>query len=328
MSHWGVATVEGVAAAANAAVSLTHKLLPTLPGFRWLDESSGWFWIQNTPRNSLLTQIRKILAASPRIDVGELRTGVGRHHRKKGFAPPRRVLLEVCRQLPWCRVDHERITAAAPLNPAEILNASERIILKVFKEHGTVIQRVKFEQLCLDAGMNHHSFWVLLSYCPLICRHAPGVYGLRGAEVPVGLVERPAPRRSGKSRLVIDYGWTQDRKIQILYRVSDDMLTRGIVSIPSALRAFVQGRFALVTGDNSKIGTFVVKDSSGWGLGPFFTRRGGESGDYLSVVFDPSCRLATVQIGDESLSDLFRDPIPAVTEPSLPAKAEVKPVAP
>ncbi len=187
--HWGVATVEDVAAATDTTVFFTQKLLPFLPGFKWLDESSGWFWIENTPRNSLLTQIRKILAASPCIDVSELRTGVGRHHRKKGFAPPRRVLLELCRQLPWCRVDGERIIAAAPLNPSEILSDSEQIILAVFKEHGPVIQRAKFEQLCLHVGMNHHSFWVFLSYCPLICRHATGVYGLRGAEVPVGLVD-------------------------------------------------------------------------------------------------------------------------------------------
>jgi hypothetical protein len=175
--HWGAATIEDVAATTRAALPVTRKLLPIVPGFRWLDESSGWFWITNTPRNSLLTQIRKILAATPCIDVGELRTGVGRHHRKKGFAPPRRVLLELCRQLPWCRVDGESIMVAAPLSPSEILSASEQTILKVLKEHGPVIQRAKLERLCLDAGMNHHSFWVFLSYCPLICRHATGVTG-------------------------------------------------------------------------------------------------------------------------------------------------------
>jgi len=319
--HWGVATVEDVAAAADTAVSITQKLLPILPGFKWLDESSGWFWIANTPRNSLLTQIRKILAASPCIDVGELRTGVGRHHRKKGFAPPRRVLLELCRQTPWCRVEGDSVTAAAPLDASEILSDSEQIILKVLKEHGPVIQRVRFEKLCLDAGMNHHSFWVFLSYCPLICRHATGVYGLRGSEVPVGLVESLAPKRTGKSKLIIDYGWTEDREVQILYRVSAGMLASGIVSIPAALKAFVQGRFALMTGDDSKIGTLVVKDNSGWGIGPFFTRRGGEPGDYLSVVFDSSRRIATVEIGDASLTDQFGDPISTVEE-SSPAESE------
>lgn len=302
-SHWGMATVEDVAAAAGATITLAQNILSLLPGFRWLDESSGWFWIANTPRNSLLTQIRKILAASTSIDVGELRTGVGRHHRKKGFAPPRRVLLELCRQLNWCRVEGEKITVATPLIPSEILSDTELIILKVLKEHGPVMQRAKFERLCIDAGMNSHSFWVFLSYCPLVCRHATGVYGLRGAEVPVGLVENLVPKRTRKSKLLVDYGWTNDRNIQVLYRVSVSLLSSGIVSVPAALKSFVQGNFALMTGDNSRVGTLVVKDNSAWGLGPFFHRRGGEPGDYLLMVFHLSEREVVAQLGDSSLTD-------------------------
>jgi hypothetical protein len=264
--------------------------------------------------------IVEILAASLNIDVGELRSGVGRHHRKKGFAPPRRVLLELCRQLPWCRVKGEVITTAETLNPIEILSDSEQLILKVLKEHGPVIQRGKLEQLCLGAGMNHHSFWIFLSYCPLICRHATGVYGLRGAEVPVGLVESLVSRRTVKSRLIVDYGWTNDQKIQMLYRLSEGVLTNGVVSVPSALKVFLQGKYALLTCDGSKIGTFVVKDNSGWGLGPLFTRRGGEPGDYLSIAFDLSLYIATVQIGDASLIDQFRDLTSALDEVGAPMR--------
>jgi hypothetical protein len=312
--HWGVATVEDVAAATNVAVSLCHKFLPLLEGFKWLDQPSGWFWIENLPRNSLLTQIRKILAACPNIDVSELRTGVGRHHRRKGFTPPRRVLLELCRQLPWCRVDCERIVAVGPLSPDEALSGSERIILRILNEHGPVIQRTEFAQRCLEAGMNHHTFWVFLSYCPLICRHATGVYGLRGAEVPVGLVERLVPKGARNSKLLIDYGWIDNQNLQILYRISEGMLSNGIVSIPGALKPFIQGAFTLVTSDDCKVGMLTAKDNSGWGLGPFFRRRGGEPGDYLSVVFDLSCRKATVQIGDASFTDRLQDPPPIRSE--------------
>ena len=59
---------------------------------------------------------------------------------------------------------------------------------------------------------------------------------------------------------------------------------------------------------DKKAGTLVVKENSAWGLGPFFRRRGGESGDYLSIVYDPSRWVATVQIGDASLTDQFGDP--------------------
>lgn len=142
---------------------------------------------------------------------------------------------------------------------------------------------------------------------------------MRGADIPVGLVESLIPKRMARSKLLIDYGWTDDGNIQILYRVSENMLTNGIVSIPAALKAFVQGKFALVTGDNSKIGTFVVKDNSAWGLGPFFSRRGGEPDDYLLMVFDLSLRIVAVQIGDSSLTDQL-----GVSDPSAPKSAALE----
>jgi hypothetical protein len=66
----------------------------------------------------------------------------------------------------------EVITATEPLNPSEILSGSEQIMFRVLKEHGPVLQRPKFEQCCLDAGMNQHSFWVFLTYCPIVERCA------------------------------------------------------------------------------------------------------------------------------------------------------------
>jgi hypothetical protein len=311
VSHWGVTTVDDIAAACNVARGLAQEVLMALPGFKWLDESTGWFWIKNVPRNSLLTQIRKVLAASPSINVGELRTGVGRHHRRKGFAPPRRVLLALCRQLPWCRVTGETVAATELLNPEEILSDSELRIFKVLKEHGPVMQTFKLEEHCLSAGVNLHSFWIYLSYCPIINRYAPGVYGLRGAEVPAGQVESLIPKRTARSKLLVDYGWTKDRNIQIVYRVSSGMLSNGVLSVPAALRPFLQGRYTLVTGDDSTIGAIVVKENSAWGLGPFFTRRGGEPGDYLSIVFDSSKRVAVAEIGDASLADELTVPASA-----------------
>jgi len=215
--------------------------------------------------------------------------------------------MELCRQLPWSKVEGERITAATPLNPSEVLSDSEQIVLRVLNEHGPVIQRAKFEQLCLGSGMNHGTFWALLTYSPLICRHASGVYALRGAEVPIGLVESLIPKRANRSKLLIDYGWTDERKVQTLYRLSASILNNGIVSVPSALKAFVQGKFSLTTGDDSRVGTLVVKDNCAWGLGPFFTRRGGEPGDYLSILFDLTHRNAVIELGDASLTDTLGD---------------------
>jgi hypothetical protein len=299
--HWGVSTVEDLAASINATAALVRQLLPFLPGFKWLDQGSGWFWIADLPRNSLLTPIRKILAVSPTIDVRELRAGVARPHRRKGFAPPRRVLLEVCRQLPWCRVDGNTISSTPSENPDQVLSDTEKIIFNVLKAQGPVMQRSELEKLCLEAGINRHSFWIYLNYCPIITRYASGVYGLRGADIPAGLVERLIPKRPTKSKLLVDYGWTKDRNLRVIYRLSAGILSNGVVSVPASLRTFIQGRFTLLTEDNAAAGTLVAKGHSAWGLGPLFRRRGGELGDYLSIVFNLSQRAAVAQIGDASL---------------------------
>ena len=195
------------------------------------------------------------------------------------------------------------MTATEPQKANEVLSESEMIMFDVLNSDGPVLRRDEFERLCLEAGMNRHSFWIFLSYCPIITRYAPSVYGLRGADVPAGLVERLIPKRTGKSTVLIDYGWTKDRKLRVLYRLSTGILSNGIVSVPAALKGFIQGKLLLITADNSATGTLVAKEHTAWGLGPFFRRRGGEPGDYLLIVFDLTQRVAVAQIGDADVAE-------------------------
>jgi len=100
----------------------------------------------------------------------------------------------------------------------------------------------------------------------------------------------------------------KDRKLRIVYRLSASILSNGIVGVPAALKTFLQGKFSLVTADDQPVGTLVAKGHTAWGLGPFFRRRGGEAGDYLSVVFDLTKRIAVVQIGETSLAEELEAP--------------------
>ena len=115
-------------------------VLRGLAGFSWLDESSGWFWLKDNSRNRLLTPIRKILAVADRIELASLREGVGRHYLMQGFAPPRRVLLELCRQLPGFRVENTFIIADPPIDWQEELEAVERMMTRILKENGSVMK--------------------------------------------------------------------------------------------------------------------------------------------------------------------------------------------
>lgn len=313
IEHWGVTTIADVAAQASERTDipintdLVRNVISEKEDFQWLDEASGWFWLSSVPRNRLLNQIEKILSVAEKIDVSELRTGVSRHHRMKGVAPTKQVLLELCRQTPWCRVEGSMIITDSPPNWEETLSDIEQFMVLVLKEHGPVMRRSRFEELCLDLGINRVTFYAYLKYSPVITKYAISVYGLRGVAVPPGVIESLKPDFSGRrGRVLMDYGWTSKGKVWIGYKVSETMIKSGVIVVPGAMKRFIAGDFTLKTEDGLQVGRLVVKDSSAWSLGPFFRRRGGEVEDYLVILIDLSNREATIYIGDESLLDDFR----------------------
>lgn len=306
IQHWGAATIEDVAAQVcrarkgGAASGFVSSVLQTLAGFRWIDQTTGWFWLDSVLPNRLLNNVRKILAVAGFIHVSELRQGIGRHHRMEGFAPPRRVLLEFCRQAQGFRVDGDTVIADPPLDWRQVLRGLERALASVLKESGPVMDRPKLEEVCVRTGMKKGTFYVLLDHSPILTRLARGVYALRGAPVPPGLVESLTPSvRRGK--VLVDYGWTPERKIWLVYKVSKAMISSGMFTIPVALKSFVEGEFDLTTADGSPIGRLISKDNGAHGLRPFFARRGGDAGDYLVLLFDLEHRTATVTLGDANL---------------------------
>lgn len=245
----------------------------------------------------MLNQIEKVLSACSRIHVGELRAGVSRHHRREGFAPPQRVLLQQCVQCDWCRVDGDYIEAADALNHRAVLSATEAVIVDVLKENRGIMPRQELEDQCTARGLKRDTFYIHLTYSPVIARYAPGVYGVRGTEIPPGLAESMVETRK-KTRVISDYGWQTDGRIRVSYRLSEGALSNGIVSIPGSMKSYVQGEFGLVSLDGQAVGRLVVKNSQAWGLGPFIRRRGGEPGDILEILFDSKKRIASVALGE------------------------------
>jgi hypothetical protein len=71
------------------------------------------------------------------------------------------------------------------------------------------------------------------------------------------------------------------------------------------MKTFIQGEFALKAADGAAIGALKIRDCSGWSLSSIFTRRGGEAGDYLVLLFNLKDRVVSIQIGDINLIDDF-----------------------
>ncbi len=85
--------------------------------------------------------------------------------------------------------------------------------------------------------------------------------------------------------------------------MSEAITRSGVFSIPSGMKTFIQGEFALKAADGAAISTLKIRDNSGWSLSNFIARRGGEVGDYLVLLFNLKDRAVKIQLGDISLLD-------------------------
>jgi len=307
--HWGVATVQDVAATAAHATAdapeFVMRVLTARRDFEWLDKDAGWFWLRSVPRNRVLNQMEKVFAVSPRISVTDLRAGVSRPHRMKGFAPPRRVLAEMCRQIGY-RSDGDVLIADPPPEFTDALSDSEQVLANILNQNGRVMQREALERLSLAQGLTQATLQARLSYSPIIQKLGPSVYGLRGAPVTPGLVDALAPPKT-RSRVLKDYGWTRNGMIWVAFRLSASMLSSGVFHVPAAMRKHLLGEFQLFTVDGARIGKLVIAETGSWGLTPLYSRRGGEIGDPLVLVFDLAERRANAMIGDESAIENLSD---------------------
>lgn len=295
-----VAEVEaGVQATAEDAIeSDVAAIVPTLPGFAWLDEPTGWFWIGPAFGTRLGNQIRKVVAVAPRLTLGELRAGIARPYRMQGFAPPKRVLAALLLATGGYRLDGDTVIADVAPDWRQVLSGVERTFVDVLRKRGGFGRREDLEEDCLARGVKRSTFYVNLGYSPVIARLGPGVYGLRGTSVAPGIVDELVLRKP-RGKVLQDYGWTPDGEIWLGYRLSASAVASGVISIPSALAAFLTGDFEINDADGLRLGRLGTGGYAAWGLSPTIARRGLEAGDYLSVTIDLQARTAVARWGIE-----------------------------
>lgn len=319
VEQWGCSTVDDICAQLNsegsAAIppSAVKEALMTQPGFRWLDEPTGWFWLADIPRNRVLSKIDKILATAPRVDLSALRAGIARHYRMEGFAPPTRVLRALCEQLDDCEViDGTTIVDKRPREPQIELSEQERVMVGVFRIHGPVLSFPDAVRHCVAAGLNETTTTIYLSGSPVLRRVVMGVYTLVGASVTPGEIEAVAKTvsRGRRSQIIQDFGWHSDgNRIWATYKISAGMLRSGVVGVPAGIRKYLDSSgYDLRGSDDSNIGRIRLAEANMWGFLPFFRRRGGEAGDFLRITFNLSERRAVVEVAEEPFEETMAAP--------------------
>lgn len=307
VSHWGVTTFSDVAASVemdvdeDEAQQLVRTIVQEDPNFCLLDEESGWFFFRDG-YNALLARLRKILAVASPIHLSELRAGLGRHYRTRGFAPPKRVLAALCSEVEGYRCEGSLVIAEPQPDWRDVVSGVEATMVATLMANGRVMPRDEFERACVGVGVNKSTFYVYLDNSPLLCRLARGVYGLRGTDVQPGVVERLAPKRKLR-RVRIDHGWAKDGGLWIAYRLSTGMISSGVFGVPTSLGSMLGSTYVLEASDGAVVGKVTVPSDGGsaWSLGPLFRRRGGEPGDVLLLTFNLQDKTVIAEIGDDGL---------------------------
>jgi len=285
--------------------------------FRWLDQDKKWLWdvtSYESGRNRVVNFLRKIFSVTSSIHISELRQGIGRHHRI-GVAPPSQILLEICRQLDFLEVNGNRVETISGETLPRSLVGLESVLIEAFRGE-PMLGRASLEANALALGINRSYFYILINYSPVVTRLAKGVYAQIGAEIPPGAVEATKTTVKKKKRIV-DSGWKSGRHLWIAYHLSEMMLHETFISVPAALKEFLQGEW-LMEPSGQVIPRFVsINDTRASGVQRLLKRRGAEPGDTLILVFDTKDHLFRIELGSDELVERWQNSELELTDDQL-----------
>ncbi|MHC4177772.1 MAG: sigma factor-like helix-turn-helix DNA-binding protein [Planctomycetota bacterium] len=315
VGNYGVARITDLMAELTARTSqkidpaFVRETLRTQRGCRWLDKSRSWFRLDTQPQYGLSNTIDKVLAVVGRIEIAGLRAAVGRYRRSGRKPPPPKILLEFCRQMPDTRVRRGVVISGRGRDWRKILTGVERCMVEVLKEHGPVMERAAFEELCIRKGMNRFSFNAILMSSPVVAQYGRSVYGLPGLKIDRKTVRELAGRKpeTAPKRVLKAFGRTTDGKFYLAYRLSQAAISGGVVTVPAAMKRHLRGKFTLRTDQGHDVGTVVAKRGCGWGLGPALRQGNAQQGDHMLLMFDAPKRQARIHIGDDRLLNRVTD---------------------
>ncbi len=281
---------------------LVLATLRTLPDFQWLDERGGWFQLDTQPQFGLRNIVEKVLSVCRGIDVDKLREAMTRYRRTDESVPPPGVLLEFCRRIPGVRVERRRIVAQRRRDWRKTLAAVEAGMVGVLRKHGPLMERGELEERCAAAGVNRFSFNAILMCSPVIEQFGRGVYGLLGARPNRRTIAALCAQRhkNRPPKVLTQFGETEDGKVYLGYRLSKAAISGGVITVPSAVKARIGGRYRLRTHDGNDAGTLVSKNGCAWGLGPALRGQAAEPGDEVLLLFDLDAGEAVLHVGNGS----------------------------
>ena len=189
------------------------KVLQSRPDFVWLAQDANCFRLSSVRNNRLFKVVRKVLSICPRIRIDDLLSAVLRSRRLALPTMERRVLLEFCRLFSISHlVNNNTVLAKEPIDPQAALGRSEFLMSRILNDHGPLLRSTTYRDLCLNAGINEHTFYSILRASPVIAEPAPGVYGIIGTCAPLP-TDRAATHKASPGKSLVCRAYVSSRTV-------------------------------------------------------------------------------------------------------------------
>jgi DNA-directed RNA polymerase alpha subunit len=288
-------------------VGILRQLLTFISEVSWLDDEKEWLVSNRLARNRLANLVSKVLSVAPEVRAGELRRAVARSRRLE-YAPPIAILKRFCEIFKLAELNGELVRGINMQENAQ-LSGNEKILVEAFHTKGTILSREDLEEVCIDRyGLNPSSFYIYLSFSPLITRLARGVYCLVGSVVNPGQIEAIERERRGESKSP-EYGWTSDGKLWCACPLARITIHSGGMRLPQFVSDLVDGEWSIFKSDSELIGSLKVKNNFIVGLRKPLYENGAEPGDLCLLIFDMERRRVALQLGGPDLVDRITENI-------------------
>ncbi len=189
--------VFGMYATENPTLSYSEFIhfVKTLPGFEWLSEGSGWYWLggESASENRIITTALKIASvAAQRVDVDAVLAAIDRSRRSSSGAlddrleidvdAPRQIVLQVLIQSGRFEVcQYDDVMPVEETSPETILSDAELKIYRALKDTGGVSSWSSLkEKVSEDDSAFHRTMDVALRRSPIFEHLDFGLYRIIG----------------------------------------------------------------------------------------------------------------------------------------------------